>query len=378
MRYRSTGRLPVLVSLCLAAALAACGEDSVAPPAKLEPSFKLVNVFQPVDLTPDGSIALMQQYNQNGDFYFYHTDTGDLEFKGSVGDASRDEALAISADGAVAGIHGVPTQAGIWTPRGGWTDLPSVFTNGCGDEVASAWDITANGRTVVGMAWDECGVQAFKWDATGSGIMTLLQRLGESFPGNTLAPSNRATVVSDDGSVIAGWAQTAQVDRYPAVWRPDGTGFLLDGGGIATSDTPGEVMATSGDGKFLAGYWGENAFYWTQAGGVVSIGRLPPADEFDFHGAIANAISDDGKLIFGVSGQPFFGSANAFVWTQGAGMKKLADVITAAGLTIPEGTTLTNVIASSTDGTVILGQATKADFNIVSFVVHLPRSAYGL
>ena len=296
-----------------------------------------------------------------------------------VGDPSRAAVTSISADGLVTGLHGDPViQAGIWTEHSGWTDIPSVFTSACGTDIASAWDVTANGRTVVGMAWDECGVQAFKWDATGSGIMTLLQRLGESFPGNTLAPSNRATVVSDDGSVIAGWAQTAQVDRYPAVWRPDGTGFLLDGGGIATSDTPGEVMATSGDGKFLAGYWGENAFYWTQAGGVVSIGRLPPADEFDFHGAIANAISDDGKLIFGVSGQPFFGSANAFVWTQGAGMKKLADVITAAGLTIPEGTTLTNVIASSTDGTVILGQATKADFNIVSFVVHLPRSAYGL
>ncbi len=376
MRHRTTARLPVIVSLCLAAGLAACGDDSAAPPAAPGPSIEFVNVFQPMDLTPDGSIALLQQYNAAGEFYFYRTETGSLEFKGVVGDPSRTLVTAISANGLVTALHGDPVQAGIWTENSGWTDIPSVFTEACGTDIASAWDVTANGRMVVGMAWDECGVQAFKWDATGSGIMTLLQRLGSQWEGSTRPPNNRATVISDDGSIIGGWASTAQADRYPAVWRPDGTGFLLDGG--AEPGVSGEVMATSGDGTFVAGYLGENAFYWTQAGGVVSIGRLPPADEFDFHGAIANAITDDGKLMFGVSGQPFFGNANAFVWTQAAGMRKLVDVITAAGLTVPEGTTLTNVIASSTDGTVILGQATRADFSIVSFVVRLPLSAYGL
>jgi len=136
-------------------------------------------------------------------------------------------------------------------------------------------------------------------------------------------------------------------------------------------------MAISADGQIAAGYWGENAFYWTQAGGTVNIGRLPP-EEGDFGGATANAITADGKLIFGVSGQPFFGKPKAFVWTQAAGMRPLADVITAAGLIIPEGVTLTNVLASSNDGTVVLGQATMADFSIQCFVVRLPVSAYGL
>jgi uncharacterized membrane protein len=376
MRHRVTARLPVFVSLCLAAGLAACGDDSAAPPAARGPSIEFINVFQPVDLTPDGSIALMQQYNARGEFYFYRTETGSLELKGEVGDASLGAATAISAGGVVTAFHGSPQQAGIWTEQSGWTDIPSVFTTGCGTDVASAWDLTANGRIVVGMAWDECGVQAFKWDATGSGIMTLLERLGSQFPGSTRPPDNRATVVSDDGSVIAGWASTAETGRYPAVWREDGTGFLIQA--TVEAGTGGEVMATSGDGKYLAGYLGENAFYWTQAGGVVSIGKLPPADEFDFGGATANAITDDGKLIFGVSGQPFFGTPKAFVWTQAAGMRLLADVVQAAGLTIPEGTTLTNVLASSTDGTVILGQATLADYSIVCFVLRLPISAYGL
>jgi hypothetical protein len=376
MRHRATAHLPVFVSLCLAAGLAACGDDSAAPPAAPGPSIQFINVFQPVDLTPDGSIALMQQYNARGEFYFYRTETGSLELKGEVGDASLGAATAISAGGVVTAFHGSPQQAGMWTEQSGWTDIPSVFTTGCGTDVASAWDVTANGRMVVGMAWDDCGVQAFKWDATGSGIMTLLERLGSQFPGSTRPPDNRATVVSDDGSVIAGWASTAETGRYPAVWRADGTGFLIQA--TVEPGTGGEVMTTSGDGKYLAGYLGENAFYWTQAGGVVSIGKLPPADEFDFGGATANAITDDGKLIFGVSGQPFFGTPKAFVWTQAAGMRLLADVVTAAGLTIPEGTTLTNVLASSTDGTVILGQATLADYSIVCFVLRLPVSAYGL
>ncbi len=377
MRYRGTGRRSVLLSLVLAAGVAACADDSVAPPSGVEPSLEFINVFQPIDLTPDGSIALLQQFNGEGEFYFYRTTTGSLEFKGVVGDPSRAAVTSISADGLVTALHGDPVRAGIWTEHSGWTDIPSVFTTACGTDIASAWDVTANGRMVVGMAWDECGVQAFKWDATGPGIMTLLQRLGSSYEGDTRPPSNRATVVSDDGRIIGGWASNGQVDRVPAVWRPDGTGFLLPAGGIS-SDTPGEVMATSGDGKFLAGYWGENAFFWTETGGVVSIGRLPPADEFDFQGAIANAIDDGGKVIFGASGTTWEGKGHAFVWTQAAGMRSLQDVITAAGLTIPEGTTLTNVIASSTDGTVVLGQATRTDRSVVSFLLKLPLSAYGL
>jgi hypothetical protein len=376
MRHRATAHLPVFVSLCLAAGVAACGDDSAAPPAAPGPSIEFVNVFQPVDLTPDGSIALMQQYNARGEFYFYRPETGSLEFKGDVGDASRAAVTAISAGGLVTGLHGEPVQAGIWTERGGWTDLPSVFTTGCGTEIASAWDVTANGKTVVGMAWDECGVQAFRWDGTGSGVMTLLERLGAPSTGSTRPPDNRATVISDDGTAIAGWAATADVGRYPAAWRPDGSGFLLPA--TVEPGTSGEVMAVSPDGRILTGYLGENAFYWTEATGLVSIGRLPPVDEFDYFGANATALSGDGRLIFGVSGQPFFGNPVAFVWTQAGGMRPLIDVVTAAGLTIPEGAKLTQVLASSTDGSVILGQATLADYSILCFVLRLPLSAYGL
>jgi uncharacterized membrane protein len=364
--------LPTL-SLALAAALIGCGGDDQAPNDEVQPAIEFVNVFQPVDLTPDGSIALLQQYNATGEFYFYRTATGSLELMGEVGDASLAAITGLSADGKVTGYFFTDSiRAGIWTQAGGWQVLPnSTFAEGCDFNVSSGWDVTADGQTVVGMLWDGCRVAAGRWNAaTGEG--TMLQRLGVGFTPD--APGdNRASVVADDGSLIGGWASTELAGRFPALWRADGTGFLLEG---LPAEEGGEVYAISADGSMAAGQWGPNAFFWTEATGAVSIGQLP--SETDFAPAIANAIAADNRLIFGVSGQPFFGTPNAFVWTQGAGMRPLADVVTAAGLTIPAGTTLTNVLAASVDGTIVLGQATDAEFNIVSFVLTLPVSAYGL
>jgi uncharacterized membrane protein len=354
----------------VAIALTACGDDASAPPDEVEPSLVFPNVFQPVDLTPDGSIALLQQYNATGEFYFYRTATGSLELMGEVGDASLAAITGISADGKVTGFFFTDSiRAGLWNQAGGWQVLPnSTFPGGCDMNVSSAWDVTADGNTVVGMLWDECRVAAGQW-VNGTG--TMLERVGEGWSPE-LPADNRATRISHDGSLIGGWASTALAGRHPAIWQPDGSGELLP----IDPAMGGEVMAISADGSMAAGYTGGDAFYWTQSGGVVNIGYLP--SETDFAGAIANAIAADNRLIFGVSGQPFFGTPRAFVWTQGAGMRPLADVVTDAGLTIPEGTTLTNVIAASVDGTIILGQATDAEFNITSFVLTLPVSAYGL
>lgn len=354
--------------------LAACSSDSNSPPPpEIEPSIEFVNVFQPVDITPDGSIALLQQYNATGEFYFYRPATGSLELMGEVGDASLAAITGLSADGKVTGFFFTDSiRAGVWTQAGGWQALVnSTFDEGCDFNVSSAWDISADGQTVVGMLWDGCQVAAGQWNAaTGAG--TMLQRLGAGWSPE-LPADNRATRIAGNGSIIGGWASTEMAGRFPAVWRPDGTGFLLEG---IAADLGGEVMAISEDGSMVAGYTGGDAFYWTQAGGVVNIGYLP--SETDMAGAIGNAIASNNRLIFGVSGQPFWGTPQAFVWTQATGMLPLADVVTQAGLTLPEGTTLTNVLAASADGTIVLGQATDAEFNVKSFVLTLPVSAYGL
>jgi uncharacterized membrane protein len=355
--------------------LAGCRDGGMEPSGGVEPSIEFVALSQPVDMTPDGSVAAIQDGSSPvGDLYFYHTASRLLEHRTRVGDPLRTFATGIAANGTVTALHGEPVQAGFWTSAAEWTDLSSPYRSGCDQDRAGAWDVSADGRAVVGLVWNGCDAEGFRWDADGSGIMTPLERLGASYPWSSAPPANRATVISDDGTVAAGWAQTSIVDRWPALWHLDGTGTLLPG---LAPDVPGEVLSISADGKVVAGTWGVDAFYWTQSTGTVFIGQLPGADPI-FDPTFANAIAARGKLIFGGCGSPFFSLPRAFVWTAGSGMRPLADVAAAHGVEIPEGYLLTNVLAASADGTVVLGTAYDPNSNQVTFVLHLPVSAYGL
>lgn len=374
-RPRRSQSLPGFL-LLLPALLIGCGDDSgTGPTGGVKPGIQFVNLGWPVDITPDGSRAAIQDATSPvGDLYFFYPANGALEFKTRVGDPLRTFATAISATGTVTALHSEPVQAGFWTDVSEWTDIPSPYRTGCDQDRGGAWDVSANGQVIVGLVWNGCGAEGFRWDARGSGIMTPLERLGASFTGSTSPPANRATVISDDGSVVAGWAQTSTVDRWPAIWRADGTGFLLSG---FPDDTPGEVLSISADGKTVAGIWGSDGFYWTEAGGTVNIGKLPDADPF-FGDSYSNAIAAGGKLIFGGSGSPFFTLPHAFVWSAAGGMQQLDSVAVHHGVTIPPDYLLVNVLGASADGTVVLGTAYGPNFSQVTFVLTLPVSAYGL
>ncbi|MFN8580832.1 MAG: hypothetical protein U0163_07650 [Gemmatimonadaceae bacterium] len=330
----------------------------------------------PIDLTPDGSVALLQDgLSSEVDLYFYTLRTGKLELKAHAGDPQFDFATGISANGRVSAIHRRQAQAGLWSEGSGWLDLGSPYSGGCpGAGDAAAWDVSADGHVAVGLLWNGCNAEAFRWtDVSGAGVFTTLQLLG-SRPGGP--PANRATVVSDDGRVAAGWAAKTPVDRWPAIWRADGTGMLLPLIPRGTEDAPGEILSISTDGRTVAGTWNNDAFYWTQGTGTVNIGKLPNALPTD--ATFANAIAADGKVIFGGCGDPFLSVPAAFVWTAAEGMKPLQNVAAAHGIVIPAGYLLTSVLAASTDGSIVLGVAYDPSFNQVSFVMRLPVSAYGL
>lgn len=325
----------------------------------------------PVDLTPDGSRAAIQDPGSSaGDLYLYDVATGALDLVTTVGDPALDFATAISADGHVTALHGAPIRAGTWTMAGGWTDEPDPFATGCDMNRAGAWDISADGLVTVGFAWDGCVPGAYRWTrASGVTTATALTRLGST--GTATLPVNRATVVSDDGHVAAGFAQTDMVDRWPALWRDDGTSLMLPGTQL---DAPGEVLSISADGSVLAGVWNLEGFVWTEAGGVVSLGALPGSLGGDT--TSPNAIAAGGALILGGSGG--FGASTAFAWTAATGMRPLADLLVASGITLPDGYALTNVLAASSDGTVLLGTAMTPGFSTVTFVARVPLSAFGL
>jgi hypothetical protein len=266
----------------------------------------------------------------------------------------------VSQDLKVSALTGNPVVAGVWSQATGWVTIPNSFPEGCDPNQGSAWDISADGKVMVGADWNGCAVQAMRWTETGgawSGVQ--LELLGANAPDSPLPPSNRATVVSRNGQVAAGWAQTELADRRPAYWGPNGLGTFLASG--VTDDCPGEVQSINSDGSVMAGVWCQQAFYWTQAGGTVIMGN----------GGI-NAIADNG-LMFGYS------DLGATVWVPGGEARSLQEVAEAAGVDIPAAVQLGVVKASSADGTIVIGQAynTKQG-KFSSFVLKLPASAYGL
>jgi hypothetical protein len=321
----------------------------------------------PIDLTPDGSSALLQDLaSPTGDVYVVATMGGEPMLLTSVGDPLRDLATGMSATGAITALHGDPVEAGVFD--GSWRDIASAFGAGCDQDNGAALDISADASVVVGMMWNGCAPQAFRWvDDGGAGTTTLLELLGAG----PSTPTNRATVVSDDGEVTAGFASLMAVDRTPAVWTADGSGFLLD---PANVDEPGEVLSISEDGGVLGGTWGNEAFVWTEALGRANLPRpeiLLPSDP-----CYANAISAGGDLVFGGCGNPFFTTPIAVVWKDGE-VQILADVLAANDLEVPAELALTTVLAASNDGSVLLGVALNANtFEQRSFVLRLPASAY--
>jgi hypothetical protein len=242
-------------------------------------------------------------------------------------------------------------------------------------DIGGAWDVSADGSVAVAALWNGCAVAGFRWsDATGVGVFTPLEVLGSSFPGSMLPPNNRPTVLSDDAQVAAGFAQTELVDRWPAVWDANGNGFLLDAGGAFPDDAPGEVLSITADGSVVAGIWNLDGFYWSAASGVVNIGRLPQF--LPFEPTFPNALAAGGRLIFGGCGNGFFSIPAAFVWTEKKGMRALQEIAVRNGLSIPDGFRLTNILAASADGEIVLGQALGPGFQTASFVLRLPIGAY--
>jgi hypothetical protein len=350
----------------LTVVLVACSSNPEPQPdvdAAPEPAGRLAVIDLPVpnDLAPDGSTALIEDIGAPMvDVYFYDTATDERHVVTTTGDFER-AVTGISATGVISGFHGDPIEAALWSADTDWVGLGSPNATGCDLAISDGWDVSADGTATVGLLWNGCATEPFLW------------REGGFVPLQALGIGGRATKIADDGSAIGGFAQTAAADRTPAVWdATSGDGVMLDPAG----EVIGEVLSVSADGSRVAGIWNQDAFTWTEAGGVVDLGKLPGSLGTD--SAYANAIAAGGALIFGGSGDTFGGGIHAFVWTADGGMRALEDIVAANGIEVPDGLTLANVIAASTDGTVLLGTTNDANLNQATFVLHLQTRAYGL
>jgi probable HAF family extracellular repeat protein len=242
---------------------------------------------------------------------------------GSLPSNGESFANAVSGDGSVVvghtGAFGQAGQAFRSTSGDGMVglgDLPggALFSNATG--------VSADGTVVVGFGHSASGTEAFRW-SVGTGMVGL-----GDFPGGTFF--SQASGVSADGSVVVGDGSSGsgtQAFRWTSTGGMVGLGDLAGGGFLSAA------FAISADGSVVVGRSesasGGEAFRWTSEGGMVGLGDLPGGSFNSF----AWGVSFDGSVVVGqgdTNGNPL--TPEAFVWTAGAGMRNLREVLIEHGI----------------------------------------------
>ena len=314
----------------------------------------------------------------------------DLSFQGlgSLPDVFSSEAYGVSAGGSVvvgmSGSRGLGFRwtAGQMTPLVNW---PAA---------ASALAVTADGSVIVGDSnASGTGWKACRWV---DGIVDWLGGLNPS-------SSSRACDVSDDGSIVVGWAYSA-TDMHAVRW---------ENGQIETLGLPagGRANGVSADGSVIVGTGSNAAFRWVDhhitwlgdlpggtvfsqatnvsADGVVVVGSsvgtsgmeavrwengiMTPLGELagGNYGSVAFAASGDGSVIVGTSAVS--GGNGAFIWDEPSGIQSLQDVLTSDfGLDLT-GWQLTYASAISPDGLAIAGWGVNPAGNTEAWLATLPE-----
>jgi probable HAF family extracellular repeat protein len=126
-------------------------------------------------------------------------------------------------------------------------------------------------------------------------------------------------------------------------------GFLSPAGGFSTA------AAISADGKVVVGGSNGQAYRWTRAGGMISLGDLPGVSVSE----MATGVSADGSVIVGVGTSSAAGPyAEAFRWTS-AGIVGLGD--------LPGGAMFSKASGVSGDGSIVVGFGTTSSSPNVAF-----------
>lgn len=219
-------------------------------------------------------------------------------------------------------------NAALWrAEQARWETLPPIRPNAqpCDALLTGAYDMTADGKVVVGLGWDGCGyARAFRWDAS-TGMVDL---------GTPNGGSTRANGVSDDGRVVVGWTTDVTGVRVGAKWVngryeaiPPRSVFI------------GEAHATNHDGSIIVGdncdpaliIQSSPAWRWTAERGVECMPVQHPnwlPRNIPFR-PFMGSLSDDGRVIGGF--YSFGLDSEALLWLDGRSYF-LKDYLAANGL----------------------------------------------
>jgi hypothetical protein len=336
-------RTLALPSLAILAVTAVSGAQTVS-------IIKITDALSANDMSPDGRFVVGEtDFDGNGfpdGLYLMDTVLNDMTVLPPPGIS----AVAVSDDGTVV-LGDIPDPEGIgsnvaavWTEATGWFSLGHLPDAGACPSRSDGYELSADGTVAVGLSWDGCSGRGFWWTAeTG---MLELEPLANG--------SNRASVVSADGTLIGGFAQ-GSFSRTPSIWNDTLAGELMD---PPDGDALGEIHGLRDDGTVLLGTWSAQdsvpaASRWTPDGSgwqrePIGQGSLLPGWE-----GIPMDIADNGTIV----GFDFL-MGNRRAWIQPRGLGDLIELetwIEAHGGSVPDTFALEVCQAISADGTTIVG-----------------------
>lgn len=169
------------------------------------------------------------------------------------------------------------------------------------------------------------------------------------------SPGSGAMAVSSDGSVVVGWWSTWPLGEYGA-FRWTQAGGMIGLGRLPGATSGGRALGVSCDGSVVVGecYYSpqsREAFRWTQPGGMEGLGYLW-GGSWPYVSA-AEGVSADGSVIVGNSSSPL--GQQAFRWTEAHGFLGLGYLRGGLG-----GYPASFATAVSADGAVVVGTSSSA------------------
>lgn len=311
-------------------------------------------------LSDNGEIAT---FSSPSKMYIWTKETGVQELSNYAPTVGRSGTVILNADGTKIsstvmnpstgnnemGLYDISTKT--WKYLGG-------LKHYMGNEESSAYSISNDGKTVVGLGWfEKNSAHAISWNET-----TGIKDLGSSVVGN----SSRANDVNSNGDIIVGWQDNSEWYRQGAIWK-DGKQTLFFG---KEGEYAGEAIAVSSNGKWIVGgYLNYDAWIWSEETGIFPVGY--PNAGMDLKG-VSTGVSNDGQIVVG-----FFQamtaeySSNGFIWTPQTGAIPLTEYLKTGGIDVsgyylygPEGIT--------DNGKFVFGRGLK-DGKRINFIVELPE-----
>jgi uncharacterized membrane protein len=349
-------------ALVAAAALASVASPSL---AGTKGAFYLLGVdgLYPNAASADGSVVA--GYNQ-GSFWYWTSEAGLVQIGGVTPSGGGAGNADISDDGTRMGYTIInsatgKTEGAFYEIATGTTTPVGNFGFSCDLSATSCWGMSGDGTTMVGLGWHNlCAARAYRFSAEGG-----LVDLGTLVPGS----SSRANACSSDGSVIAGWQDTAQGARQAAYWKNGVEKFIFTQTGLPL----GEAGVVSNDGNWILGLGASTnnnlAWRWSEQTGYVPL----PATPIPGFRGYPTGISDDASRVLMFYRTPFppATAGEGYLVINGA-LNSLELLAASQGITIPAGVRMALPLGLSADGYTVVGTA-RTPTGIQGFILDLPR-----